>query len=162
MCYVLYAQGHRAPDVYPRQHIVKFDELTQARAWLDRMERNLPEGFTVTSPQMDQIRAAPLTDWQIPDPYAGWIPRFKYGTWDEVREVTPRHEPEVTAAPRSKRRTKAQRPDGYVSITQLCANSGIAASDARTILRAHMEKPEYGWAFAPKDIPSIKKLCGIK
>jgi hypothetical protein len=126
------------------------------------MERNLPEGFSIMSPQIDEIRSSPKVDWSIPDPYDGWISRFKYGTWDEVHEVKPRHEPEVTASPKSKRQAKVQRPDGYVSITELCAGSGVAASDARAILRAHMEKPEYGWSFPLKDIPAVKKLCGIK
>jgi hypothetical protein len=165
MTFVLYARGHRAPDIYPRDHIVKFDDASHAKVWLERMEHNLPEGFTVKSQQMDQIRAAPSTDWQLPDERLQWILRFKYGTWDEVHV---KDEPEVADAkaskdrPGAKRVSRAQRPDGYVTITELCAASGVAASDARAILRANFEKPEYGWAFAPKEVAKIKKLVGIK
>lgn len=165
MSFVLYAHGHRPPDQYPRDHVVIFPEAAQAKVWLGRMEHNLPEGFTIKSKQMDAIRAAPSTDWQLDNEHAQWILRFKHGTWDEVHV---KDEPEVAeaktsrGAPRSKREAKAQRPDGYVTITDLCASSGVAASDARQVLRANMEKPAYGWAFDPKEVAKIKKLVGIK
>lgn len=165
MTYVLYARGHRAPDQYPRDHVVVFPTADRAKIWLMRMEHNLPGGFTVKSQQMDQIRAAPSTDWQLDDEHAQWILRFKYGTWDEVHV---RDEPEVADAKASKDRpgarrvSRVQRPDGFVTITELCAASGVAVSDARAILRANFEKPEYGWAFAPKEVAKIKKLVGIK
>jgi hypothetical protein len=168
MTFVLYAHGHRSPDQYPRDHIVKFHDPAHAKVWLQEMEHNLPEGFTVRSQQMDAICAAADTDWQLPDERLQWILRFKYGTWDEVHV---KDEPEVAAAkkasspqsPRSKREAKAQRPDGYVTITELCNASGVAACDARATLRASgREKPSFGWAFAPNEIKAIKKLCGIK
>lgn len=162
MSFVLYARGHRAPDQYPRDHVVIFTTAEQAKVWLTKMERNLPEGFTIRSDQMEQIRAAADTDWQPDNDHEQWILRFKYGTWDEVHA---KDEPEVAEAkcqPRSKRQAKAQRPDGYVTITELCANSGVPASDARAILRAQFEKPTFGWAFDPKQVPAIKKLIGIK
>lgn len=165
MSFVLYARGHRPPDKYPRDHVVVFPEAAQAKVWLTKMEHNLPEGFSVRSQQIDAIRAAADTDWQLDDEHANWILRFKYGTWDEVHV---KDEPEVAEAktaqgsPRSKREPRAQRPDGFVTITELCANSGVLPSDARAILRASMEKPSFGWAFAPKQIPAIKKLIGIK
>lgn len=163
--FVLYARGYRPPDQYPRSHIVKFPEAHQAKVWLTKMEHNLPEGFTITAPRMDDIRAAPDTPFQLTDEYERWILRFKYGTWDEVHA---KDEPEVSDAkqskdrPRVKRDAKAQRPDGYVTITELCASSGVPASDARAILRANFDKPAYGWAFDKKQLPAIKKLVGIK
>ena len=165
MSFVLYARGHREPDQYPRDHVVVFPEASQAKVWLDRMEHNLPEGFTVKSAQMDAIRRAASTDWQLDDEHANWILRFKYGTWDEVHV---KDEPEVSEAKATKgpagvkHSQRAQRPDGFVTITELCATSGIPASEARAILRAHYDKPAYGWAFDPKQLPAIKKLCGIK
>ena len=166
MSYVIYARGHREPDVYPRDHVVVFPEAPQAKIWLQRMEQNLPPGFTLRSDQMDAIRAAAQTDWQLDEEHARWILRFKYGTWDEVH---PKNEPEVDdaiseqRAPRRERSARAQRPDGYVTITELCASSGVAASDARAALRASgRDKPDYGWAFDPKEVPAIKKLVGIR
>lgn len=165
MSYVIYARGHRPPDVYHRDHIVVFPEASQAKVWLQRMEQNLPPGFTLRSDQMDAIRAAPDTDWQLDNDHAMWILRFKYGTWDEVHA---KDEPEVAdakasrPAPRRERSTRAQRPDGYVTITELCNASGVAACDARAALRASgREKPSFGWAFDPKEVPVIKKLVGI-
>jgi len=165
MTYVLYARGHRAPDQYPRDHVVVFPTAECAKVWLSRMEHNLPEGFTIKSKQLDEIRAAVDTDWQLDDDHAQWILRFKYGTWDEVHV---RDEPEVADAKQAqrpagvRRAQRAQRPDGYVTITELCNASGIPASEARAILRANFDKPEYGWAFAPKELSKIKKLVGIK
>ena len=167
MSYVIYAKGHRAPDAHPRNHVVVFPEAAQAKVWLEKMEHRLPEGFEIKSAQMDQIRAAAETGFQLDEEHAQWIQRFKYGTWDEVHE-----RPEaaqvggaVADSPQTskpERRAKAQRPDGHVTISELCANSGVAPSDARAALRASgREKPPYGWAFDPKEIPAIKKLVGI-
>jgi len=166
MSYVIYARGYREPDVYPRDHVVIFPEAAQAKVWLDRMKNKLPEGFTIKSQQMDAIRKAAETDWQLDDQHAQWILRFKYGTWDEVHT---KDEPEVANAkaiqqtPRPQPRARAQRPDGYVTITELCTASNVLPSDARAILRGSgREKPAYGWAFDPGEVPAIKKLVGIK
>ena len=162
MSYVIYAQGHRPPDTHPRNHVVVFPEASQARVWLEQMERGLPEGFTLRSEQMDQIRKAAETNWRLDDEHARWILRFKYGTWDEVHvKDEPTSDGETKRSPRPERKAKAQRPDDYVTITELCATSGVAASEARAILRASgREKPAFGWAFAPSEIPAIKKLVG--
>ncbi len=166
MSYVIYARGHRPPDQYPRNHVVVFPEAPQAKVWLQRMEQNLPPGFTLQSQQMDAIRSAPDTGWQLDDEHDLWIRRFKYGTWDEVHV---KDEPEVADAkeaqrsPRPERSVRAQRPDGYLTITELCASSGVDACDARAALRASgRDKPSYGWAFDPKEVPAIKKLVGIR
>lgn len=166
MSFVIYARGHRPPDQYPRDHVVVFPEAPQAKAWLQRMEQNLPPGFTLRSAQMDAIRAAAETDWQLDAEHAQWILRFKYGTWDEVHV---KNEPEVEDAIKEKRALRPERnararcPDGHVTITALCAGSNVLPSDARAILRGSgRDKPAYGWAFNPKEVPAIKKLVGIK
>jgi hypothetical protein len=103
--FVLYAHGHRPPDQYPRDHIVKFPEASQAKVWLQKMEHNLPEGFTIKAQHIDAIRAAADIDWTLPDEYAQWILRFKYGTWDEVHV---RDEPEVAEAKDNQHRPRAK------------------------------------------------------
>jgi hypothetical protein len=168
MSFVIYARGHRPPDVHPRDHVVVFPEAAQAKVWLEQMERGLPEGFSVKSEQIDAIRKAAETDWQLPEQYTQWIRRFKWGTWDERHDKPEAAEPgddnaTVPRASKPDRRARAQRPDGYVTITELCASSGVAPSDARAALRASGRvKPEYGWAFDPKELPAIKKIVGIK
>src|SRR3546814_9222875 len=90
----------------------------------------LETDFTIKlrSEQFSQIMAAPIANEEIRADVAQLILRFKYGTWDEVhvKAVTP-DDDEVEEggaiiakrAPRRERVAKAQRPDGYVTITEL-------------------------------------------
>ena len=178
---VIYATGHRPPDVYSRTYVPVFDRPDQARAWLMKFLAGKEHHFEgddiiletdfrirLRSEQWTQIMAAPIANEGVRADVAQLILRFKYGTWDEVhvREVVVEDDGTTTIAkpaPRRERVAKAQRPDGYVTITELCAASGTTAMIARAALRASgRAKPSFGWAFDPKEIPAIKKLCGIK
>lgn len=79
---------------------------------------------------------------------------------------TPKPKDEPTKEPKAPKPIKPKRatiPDGYVTITELSKTWGVPASDCRAMLRAtSLTKPEYGWAFPKKDIPKIKKICGVK
>ena len=179
--FVIYATGHRPPDQYPRCYVPVFDRADKARAWLmkflagreHRFEGNdiiLETDFAIRlrSEHWQQIMAAPLANEDLRDDEARMILSFKYGTWDEVhlREVLTEDDGTnslAKSAPRRERSPRAQRPDGYVTITELCNASGVPPMIARAALRASgRPKPEYGWAFAPDDIPAVKKLCGIR
>lgn len=179
--FVIYAHLHRKPDKHPRCHVVKFEEVGHAGVWLRRIIGNdlraclagprivnLSNGVKLESDHMEEIfDMVGYQDWQLPDDMAALIARFKYGTWDELHQsehpVDDGQDTSTKRAPRSERKAKAQRPDGYITITELCAASGMPAMIARAALRASgRPKPEYGWAFDPKEIPVIKKLCGIK
>ncbi len=182
---VIYATGHRVPDQYPRCYVPVFDRADQARAWLMKflagkehrfegediiLELDFP--IKLRSQQWKQIMAAPIANEEVRADVAQLILRFKYGTWDEVHVKAVVEDDETTdtggaivakRAPKAERQAKAQRPDGYVSITELCAASGTPAMIARAALRASgRAKPDFGWAFDPKEVPAIKKLCGIK
>lgn len=179
---VIYATGHRPPDVYPRIYVPVFDRADQARSWLmkflagkdhsfaDDQTIILETDFTIRlrSEQWAQIMAAPIANEEVRADVYRLILRFKYGTWDEVhvREVVVEDDGTTTIAkpaPRRERTPRAQRPDGYVTITELCAASGTPAMIARAALRASgRTKPDYGWAFSPQEVPAIKKLCGLK
>lgn len=183
--FVIYATGHRPPDQYSRTYVPVFERADHARAWLmkfiagkeHRFEGEdiiLETDFTIRlrSAQFKQIMAAPIANEEVRADIAQLILRFKYGTWDEVhvKAVAPEDD-EIEdggaiiakRAPRRERVAKAQRPDGYVTITELCAASGTPAMIARAALRASgRPKPDYGWAFDPKEVPAIKKLCGLK
>jgi hypothetical protein len=79
----------------------------------------------------------------------------------------PVHSPVAKAkaakAPKPEKPKRAVVPDGYVTISDLAKTWGVAATDCRAALRGSgLEKPAYGWAFGPKDLAKIKKLCGVK
>lgn len=179
--FVIYATGHRSPDVYSRTYVPVFERADHARAWLMKFLAGkehhfegdcivLETDFTIKlrSEQWTQIMAAPIANEEVRADVAQLILRFKYGTWDEVhiREVVVDDDGTNTLAkpaPRRERVAKAQRPDGYVTITELCSASGTPAMIARAALRASgRPKPPYGWSFAPSEIDDIKRLCGIK
>lgn len=184
--YVLYARGHRPPDEHTRTHVVIFETPEQAKVWLMKFLGNLPHSkggnfiklddmdMRVQSENLEEILAADDTSWQLPDQYNQWILRFKYGSWDEdhtqkdevVETVKDDGTTETVKVPKTKKEAKAKKPgipDGYVKITTWCEKWKIKPLDARSALRASdIEKPEYGWAFDPKDEKKIAKLCGVK
>lgn len=78
------------------------------------------------------------------------------------RELPPKPEKRVKASKLAKPK-RASVPDGYTTITDLAKSWGVEPSDCRAMLRASsLVKPEYGWAFSNKDVPKIKKICGVK
>lgn len=173
--FVIYANWHRPPDIHPRCHVVIFPAAYQALIWLERMLGNTPHsresdtilmesGVKLRSDQLDQILQATKEPWELPDHYAQWILRFKYGTWDEVPSV----EVEVVAGEivektkKPPREKKPQRPEGYVTVTELVAGKNIKPMNARAALRASgLTKPEYGWAWPKSELPGIRKIIGI-
>lgn len=190
--YVLYARGYREPDEHPRIFTPIFEDPSRAKVWLtkfiashgtERVDNKLTltgTPFSVEAERLDEIFAAPDTEWVMPDPDAKLIARFLRGTWDEdhtkpveqLVEVVGEGEdgqPVVVAvtkgvkAKKEAKPKKAGKPDGYVTIGELCTKWNIKPLHARTCLRASdLVKPDFGWAFAPADVPKIKKLCGVK
>lgn len=171
--YVVYARGHRPPDQHPRVYVPVMTDLDYARAWMtfflkgqeftrDGNTLSLDCGITLKSAELDELLRD--TNRTVNEEDYRRILKFKHGSWDEVHsKAEPADDAETKSTPRRERSARAQRPDGYVTITELCAASGMLASDARAILRGSgREKPSYGWAFAPSEIPAIKKLIGIK
>jgi len=174
MSYVLYAHGHRPPDQFSRTYVPVMQDPDYAQRWLSfflkgqeyQREGNvlhLTNGYRLKSDQLDELLPVVDDPQPISERDHNAILRFKYGSWEEVHaKPEPESDGEVTSAPRRERSARAHKPDGYVSITELCAASGVPACDARALLRASgREKPSYGWAFAPSEIPAIRKLCGI-
>lgn len=176
--YVIYAKGHRPPDLYPRQHVVVFEQDFHARVWLERMLGNMPyvregdelildTGIKLRSEQFDKILSASGQAWTLPDYYAQWILRFKYGSWDEVIV----NEVEATTVQEGKpavkkikvaREKKIDRPEGYVTVTELVAGKDIKPMNARAALRgAGLVKPDYGWSWPQAELPKIRKIIGI-
>ena len=175
MSYVIYAEGHRPPDCHRRVYVPIFQDPVYACAWLakflDGQEYlrtgnllTLGSGTTIKSDRLDELLSVRADDGILADEDKRLILRFKYGTWDEVHvKDDPITDDGIEkASPRRERSAKAHKPDGYVTITELCAASGVPACDARALLRASgRDKPTWGWAFAPSELNAIKKLIGI-
>lgn len=184
--YVLYARGHKPPDEHRRTHAVIFEDPSQAKTWLMKFLGTHPHhreakfikledlNMVINSDQLEEILAAEDTSWQLPDQYAQWILRFKYGSWDEdhskkeeevetVKEDGTVVKEKKPKAPKEAKPKRAGKPEGYITIGEWCEKWKIKPLHARTCLRASdLEKPEYGWAFDPKDEKKIKKICGVK
>lgn len=169
--FVFYAQGRRDPDQHTRFYIPIFEDIPYARAWLDFFldgeevvrEGNtfkLPSGMRVRCEQLDKVLSCGDTGTQLSDRDMRRVLRFKHGSWDERPVAMVRDQ---NKAPRIERERRPERPPGFITITELCAPAGVPAMIARAALRASgLTKPDYGWAFDPKDIPAIKEICGIR
>lgn len=186
--YVIYATARLPHDAYSRQYVPVFTDPVYAKRWLMRMLFNLDwtrrgnwistnTGLKLRSDQMEDILSAADSDEPLKGDDFKMIQQFKHGGWESQPPGPRDPEPEdggtddapspkpvkAKSAPKAVKSSKAQRPDGYVTITELAATWGIKASDCRASLRvSDLVKPDYGWAFAEKDIPKIKKICGVK
>lgn len=172
----IHAFGRRPPDVGQRHYVPVFRTAPEARSWFSAFIKGTPHHFEddltvvlehdfaikLRSREWPLIMASPVSNEPLPQDELRLIARFKRGTWDEVPVVeTPVETQQKPAQP--ERLSKAQRPPGYVTITELCSASGVPASEARVLLRSSgLVKPDYGWAFAPDKVAEIKKLCGLK
>jgi hypothetical protein len=182
--YVLYFRGHRPPDVHPRTWVPVLFDPAAAKALVLRfcgngpLERfhnviTLPDGMTLSSEQLDEIMAADEAGVELNPEYARNVLRFKLGSWEEdhsaatteVEEVTEDGEVVTIKVKKAKpeKPKRPTKPDNYITIGELCEKWNIKPLHARTALRASdLVKPDYGWAFDPKDVPKIKKICGVK
>jgi len=159
-------------DEHPRTHSVSFNSLAEGRAWLDRMVagndwcQDRPDQLIVSDAGGIRIRSAELNDIlhtepsSINDQYQRWINQFKRGPWEKLPE--PKEEPKV---PREKleKAKRPERPKGYITVADIAKELGVKPFDIRQALRSSgAVKPEYGWAFDPKEVKTIKKLMGGK
>lgn len=186
--YVLYARGHRAPDEHRRIHVVIFEDPSQAKSWLTKFLGQHPftrdgkflqfedADLNVSSDQLDTILAQDDTSWKLPDQYANWILRFKYGSWEEDHTNTVvvvetvkgdgTTEKVVVKKPKTEKPAKEKKkgkPEGYVTAGELAIKWKMEPMKLRAILRGSgIEKPAYGWAFNAADVKKIAKLAGQK
>lgn len=166
----IYARGLRSFDPHSRMYVPVFPEASTARAWYDffirdetvtrrgnRVFFDSDDQLWLKSDQLDQILAAEPGSLSMDDMRR--ITRFKHGIWEGVKPDLP----SIERAPRPVRDARPACPAGYVTISELCAGSGVLPTHARAMLRAEgMIKPPYGWAFDPKDADKIKQICNIR
>lgn len=170
MRFVIYLMGKLPTDPYSRIYVPIFSEAHKARAFLEEFigldeytrEGNvltLADGFTIKAEYLDDILAAELEGWEVPRLDASRILRFRHSPYWDGMAAKPIKGDEPTQ-PRAAREKRPEKPADFVTITELALSWGILPMHARAALRASgREKPAYGWAFDPKEVEEIKKLC---
>lgn len=77
-----------------------------------------------------------------------------------IEKPKPEPKPVVIKEPKA---AKQKAPDGYITISSLAEMWEMTPGECRAALRnSDLEKPAFGWAFDPKDIPAIAKICGVR
>lgn len=162
-------------DEHTRTHAVSFTSLEEGRAWLDRMANG--EGWCLTRPNEltishaggIRIRSAELDrileakPGAISDQYERWINQFRLGPWETP--PASHEEPEVKRARVAKEAApeRAKRPEGFITVAEIAKQLKVKPFDIRQALRnSGAVKPEFGWAFDPKEVAAIKKLIAQK
>lgn len=181
--YVLYFRGHRPPDVNSRIWVPIYWDPGYAHAVIRKFIGNAEverDGnvltitdtpFTITCEQLEDVLSS--TETLVSDEDARTALRFKLGTWEEdhsKQEVevveddgTVTVKVEKVKPPKPEKPKKAAKPDNFITISDWAKKWGIEPSEARAMMRGSgLTKPEYGWAFDPKDEKKIKKICGVK
>lgn len=125
-------------------------ELERELRWIAAQE-GLPRVAEIEAARRAKLSHIPLRPLSAPD-------------HTEDRKV---EAPSVAPVPqkpqRSKREKKEKVPEGMIHIGVLAKEWGIGAVEARSLLRASsLKKPPYGWYFSKKEIPQVKKICGVK
>lgn len=150
---------HPGEDI-TRTYSIGYTEAYAAKHWYEAM---IYEGEAdIRSAELEDIKAHHFTaeeeDWRLPDADRRLIARFFRGTWDQERPIPQAVEVTVEAKVRVK---KEGIPVGYVTVGDIVKGSSLIPMKARAILRANRDKPSFGWAFAPAEVPNIRKLLGV-
>jgi hypothetical protein len=169
MRYVLYCKAKMPTDEFSRMYVPIYTEAHKARTFLEEFigpDEYTREGTVITlhsgaelkAEFLDDILAAKLEGWELPALDSRRILRFKYGSWDGM-SIKPRLGTEPSE-PKPERDKRPEKPQGFVTITELAQSWGILPMHARAALRnSGREKPAYGWAFDPKEAEAIKRIC---
>ena len=91
--------------------------------------------------------------WRLPDRDAALLLRLRNAPRSRADAPTPAKSPRPAVTPRQPR---TPRPDGLVSLADICAELHIDAREARAILRKTMLKGEHGWSFPADQVDAIK------
>lgn len=163
---------HRLPiDPFPRVQAVCLQSEAQGLTWLEdlingeefkREHRKLilASGIVIESPQLDDV----LTCSEraiIEDRYRRQNLQFRRGPWHEQ----PKPEPGIKTQQQSAtpKPEKPKQPEGFITVAEIAAQLKVKPFDIRQALRnSGAVKPDFGWAFHPKEVAAIKKLVGGK
>jgi hypothetical protein len=142
---------HFPGESLARTHCVSFADFYGAKRWLELMIGNeecirrgnelglKTTGIKLRSFELDKIlRYTYKNDaeatYQLPDSYIHMIARFRRGQWHEAEVESTTTTKKVEAKP--KKAKKPGRPEGFVTITELCKGTAVQPMDARALLRA--------------------------
>lgn len=127
-------------------------------------------GVKIKCPQLQEVLAHKYTkqelEWALPLPYPRMVQMFRGEPYNKHTSDSPLnpHIPKKAVMPTrvdkpADRKPRAAKPDGMVTIQDICAELKLEPSKARAILRnAKTPKPDHGWAWPPKEADAIRKL----
>lgn len=166
------AATHQLPiDSFPRVQAVCFDSEAEGKFWLDDLINGedykregrkliLSSGIVIDSSNLDTVLASKARAG-IDDRYLRQNRQFRKGPWHE--------QPKEVAVPTAERKSslpkepRAAKPEGFLTAAEVAAQLGVTPFDVRQALRnTGAKKPEFGWAFDPKEVKAIKKLIANK
>ena len=175
-CYSITAIRLMESEEHARVYAANFYSCYAAKHWLRVImgnegavrrgyELHLDSGIKLRSYQLDAILGYEMTAeeeaWHLPMDSLRMIAMFRRGEWELKPEPTVT-ETITTKQSKAKQLAHAVRPEGYVTVTELCKGTPVAPTIARALLRAsNYVKPAYGWAFGPQDLPKVKQLIGV-
>jgi hypothetical protein len=170
-------KASRWEDGYALPHVIAicFLEAYGVKHWLNVYLRRLSykvdgslivvEDGSTLSGALDcidyELRGDELR-WQLPENIVRQIAMFRRATWhvaDEPAAPVANAGRQRAIVARVERIARPERPQDMLTITQIAEQMNVLPRVARAILRGSgRTKPEYGWAFAPQEIPAIQKL----
>lgn len=102
--------------------------------------------------------------WALPPPFPRMVQLFRGEKYDKETSDVPMNPNVKTKKPKEKtekveKKPSVPRPDGLISIQDLCAELKLEPSKARALLRkSNTPKPAHGWAWSKKEAEAIKKV----
>lgn len=123
-------------------------------------------GIKIKSDQLSDIMKHKYTaeekEWELPNPYPRMVQLFR----GESYKPEDKHLPKKAVMPtrvdkpeKAERVPRKPKPDGMITIQDLCAEMKLDPGKARAALRkSNTPKPEHGWAWEKKDVDAIKKI----
>jgi hypothetical protein len=107
--------------------------------------------------------------WELPKPYPRMIKLFRgeaYSKEEDGALPIPKKAvmPTRVDKPVKEKKPRAAKPDGLITIQDICAEMKVEPSKARAALRkSNTPKPDHGWAWDAKGAEAIRKILkGVK
>lgn len=97
--------------------------------------------------------------WVMPPPYDRMAQLFRGESYKAAKDEMPIPKKAVMPTARDPKVPRKPKPDGMITIQDLCAELKIDPSKARAHLRSSKTpKPDHGWAWPAKEVDAIRKV----